>query len=153
MNGYLDNFGAADAKRERTFKRFILAGVALVIAGIVGYFLFRNYKEESQVKAFVEALRGKRYQDAYRMFGCTEATPCRDYSFDRFQEDWGEKSKHKDPGTIQIAKVKSCTAGIIQTIRWDGEEILLWVNRADLTVGFAPWPICDPRMKVPPTQQ
>ncbi len=152
MSGYLDDFGAADAKRERTFKRFVLAGVALVVLAIAGYFLFRNYKEEGQIKAFVQALRDKRYDEAYRLFGCSDSAPCRDYSFDRFQEDWTPKGKHKDAGTIQIAKVKSCTAGIIQTIRWDGEEILLWVNRADLTVGFAPWPICDPRMKVPPAQ-
>lgn len=151
MTGYLDAYGAAEterAKRERLLKNLAIAAVAAVVLAIIGWFQFRNYKEEGRIKQFVELLQAKQYDEAYKMWGCTEAAPCRDYSKQRFLEDWGPQSKHPEPSAIQLKKVKSCTNGIIQIMQWGSEEILLTVNRADLLIGFSPWPICDPRMKV-----
>lgn len=151
MTGYLDAYGAAEterAKREKLLKNLAIGAVAAIVLAVTGWFLFRNYKEEARIKEFVELLQAKQYAEAYKMWGCTEATPCRDYSMQRFLEDWGPQSKHPEPSEMQLKKVKSCTSGIIQVIQWGSDEIMLWVNRTDLVLSFSPWPICDPRMKV-----
>lgn len=151
MTGYLDAYGAAEterAKREKLLKNLAIGAVAAIVLAVTGWFLFRNYKEEARIKEFVELLQAKQYAEAYKMWGCTEATPCRDYSMQRFLEDWGPQSKHPEPSAMQLKKVKSCTSGIIQVIQWGSDEIMLWVNRTDLVLSFSPWPICDPRMKV-----
>ncbi|MBK5291786.1 MAG: hypothetical protein JJE04_08945 [Acidobacteriia bacterium] len=151
MAGYMDGYGVADAKREKTRKRIFIALGVLLVSGLALYFTFRNYREEKQVALFLEHLRNKQYAQAYRLWGCTESTPCRDYRFERFLEDWGEKSPHKQPGQAKIVKTRSCSGGIIQTLNFgkDAAEVLLFVNRNDLAIGFAPWPSCDPRIPVP----
>lgn len=151
MTGYLDAYGAAEterAKREKLIKKLAIAAVLIAVTAAVAWFLFRNYKEEARIKQFVQLLQTQQYDEAYAMWGCTPATPCRDYSKERFLEDWGPQSKHPAPGEMKLQKVKSCTGGIIQMIKWGSDDIMLWVNRADLILSFAPWPICDPRMKV-----
>lgn len=151
MTGYLDAYGAAEterAKREKLLKNLAIGAVVAIVLAVTGWFLFRNYKEEARIKEFVQLLQAKQYAEAYKMWGCTEATPCRDYSMQRFLEDWGPQSKHPEPSAMQLKKVKSCTSGIIQVMQWGSDEIMLWVNRNDLVLSFSPWPICDPRMKV-----
>ncbi len=105
MTGYLDAYGAAEterAKREKLFKRLAIALVVIAVLGTAGWFLFRNYKEEARIRQFVQLLQSKQYGAAYAMWGCSEATPCRDYSMQRFLEDWGPQSKHPEPAAIQL---------------------------------------------------
>ena len=142
MAGYLDNFGVADAKRENIRKKIFYTVLGLLIVSVTMYFLFRNYREEKQLTIFYDLLREQKYQTAYEMWGCTEKTPCRDYSFARFQEDWGSKSKHADLKTMKVVEKRSCDSGIIQTVNFGGnEEVRLWVERSDRTIGFAPSPL------------
>ncbi|MBM3735465.1 MAG: hypothetical protein FJW39_06725 [Acidobacteria bacterium] len=148
MPGYLDGYGESDARREKTLKRIAVAVGAVLVVGLAGYFLLRNHREKGQVDAFLNHIRAKQFEQAYALFGCTQASPCRDYPFDKFLQDWGPQSNHPDPGTIKLAALKSCDGGIIQFVNWGNDEIRLWVNRADLTLSYAPWPICNPRMKV-----
>jgi hypothetical protein len=151
MTGYLDAYGAAEterARRSRIVGRIVIVSVALLVLAAIAWFVFRNYKEEARIKEFIQLLQDKKYDEAYRMWGCTEANPCRDYNKQRFLEDWGPEGKHPEPSAMRLQKLKSCATGIIQTIRWGNDEILLWVNREDLILSFSPWPICSPRMKV-----
>ena len=147
---YLDTYGVKDARREKIFKRLALAGVIILILGLIAYFQFRNYTEEKQVKTFIELLQRGDYKAAYSLWGCTDSTPCPHYAFEKFMEDWGPSSPQAKIAEAKLATTKSCDSGIIQFLRFpDNHEVLLWVERADKSIGFAPWPICNPRMKVP----
>ena len=151
---YLEAYGVREARRQRKIRLLLtLAGTAfliLLISGIVWFVYFRNRAEKSQIQAFLERLRSGDYQSAYSLWGCTQATPCPHYPFDKFMEDWGPKSPQADIAQAKLTTTKSCDTGIIQFIQFaDKHEVQLWVERKDRTIGFAPWPICNPRMKVP----
>lgn len=144
MGGYLGSYGVGDAQRERNVKRIILAAVgALVLVGIL-FLVFRNYPEKRQISQFLDNLQKRDFQAAYTQFGCTPAKPCRDYSFEKFMEDWGPKSAHPDLSSAEIAYVRSCRSGLVEAIAFpNGEQVPLFVQRADRSVGFAPYPYSD----------
>ncbi len=148
MHGYLSNYGAGEERRAKLIRRwsFIVLGV-LLIAGVF-YFSLRDRAEKAQIAKFLDLLGKKDYRGAYALWGCTEAHPCRDYNFDRFLEDWGPASPHKDYSKAHLSRSRSCDAGVIATIDFGrGEPVLLWVTRKDKTLGFAPWPVCTPKMR------
>lgn len=150
MPGYLDQYGVKEERREKIIKRIALVVISVAILAIVLYFLFRNYREERQVAQFLELLRQKDYHAAYRMWGCTPEQPCRDYAFDKFMEDWGPKTDHGDAALAKVSKTRSCSNGVIFTLEFSkGDPALLWVERKDKLLGFAPWPVCNPRMPAP----
>jgi len=150
MAGYLEQYGAGDEKREKRRRNIVLSLLGLIILSGALYFTFRNYREEKQLTTFYDLLKQQNYKAAYEMWGCTDATPCRDYNFDRFQEDWGPKSKHADISKLKVVKTKSCDSGIIQIVNLGTEDVNLFVNRKDRIIGFAPWPVCNPRMPAGP---
>ncbi|MCS6953528.1 MAG: hypothetical protein RMK57_02900 [Bryobacterales bacterium] len=153
MPGYLESYGAEEERRERILKRIALALLAALLLGGVAYVLFRNYREVKQAERFFELLRQQDYQAAYRMWGCTEpsAPACRDYPFEAFLEDWGPKGRHSNVSGVEFKRVRGCRDGVIITVGFPkGEEELLWVQRGDRVIGFAPWPVCNPRL--PDTQ-
>ena len=148
MSNFLDNYGVVDERREKRVKRILYAVLALAVVGGGLWFFFRNYNEESRVKEFLSLLERQDYKTAYGLWGCTDATPCRDYKFDRFMRDWGPQSDAGNVTAIQRAKVKSCDKGIIQLLQIKGQDVNLYIDRATLVVGFAPWPVCNPRIKM-----
>ena len=148
MNNYLDNYGVADARREKRAKRILYSVLTIAVVGGLLWFFFRNYKEEARVKEFLSLLERQDYKSAYALWGCTEATPCRDYVFDSFLRDWGPKSDAGNVAAIQRSKVKSCDKGIIQLLQIKGQDVNLYVDRTTLVIGFAPWPVCNPRVKL-----
>lgn len=148
MNNFLDNYGVVDERRERLVKRILYAVLTItVVGGGLGFF-FRNYKEESRVKEFLTLLERQDYKTAYGLWGCTDTTPCRDYKFDRFLQDWGPQSDAGNVAAIQRSKVKSCDKGIIQLLQIKGQDVNIYIDRATLLVGFAPWPVCHPRIQM-----
>ena len=150
MAGYLEGYGAGEERREKTIRWIILSVVLLAVIAIAGYYQFRNYREEKQIGAFLELLKRQDYKAAYALWGCTDAHPCPQYALDKFLEDWGPKSPHANIAAAKLAKTKSCNTGIIQFIEFPGnDEVQLWVERRDKVLGFAPWPVCNPRMQVP----
>src|SRR4051812_18895407 len=104
MTDYLSTYGAGDEKREKIVKRVAGAILAVLVLGVTGYFTLRNYSEKAQIRTFLANLKSKDYHKAYEQWGCTAEHPCRDYTFDKFMEDWGPQSVHAD---IQEAKVDS----------------------------------------------
>ena len=148
MAGYLDNYGAGEEERERLIKRALIGLALVLVVGVSAYYFFRNYKEERQIKAFMELLRQKDYKQAYAMWGCTDQKPCRDYTSKSFLDDWGPESKQANVDQWRLGSLKSCSTGIIQEIRaGPGEPIRLYVNSEDLLLSFSPWPTCNPRFK------
>src|SRR5438105_243737 len=149
MSSYLEAYGADEeqrASRLQRMKRGIAGAVILIVAALIIYAVFKNYPEQRQVKAFVEDLRKQDYQAAYRMFGCTETTPCRDYTFQKFLDDWGPKSRHADAASAHIGMSQSCGTGVILRLDYKGAEpVPLWVERGTHVVSYAPWPECPGR--------
>ena len=148
MNEYLNNYGAGDEAREKRNKRILLSVLAVAIVGGALWFFLRDYKEESRMREFLTMLERQDFKSAYGLWGCTDSTPCRDYKFDRFMQDWGPRSDAGNASAIQRSKVKSCDKGIIQLLRIKGQEVALYVDRTTLVIGFAPWPVCNPRIKL-----
>ena len=145
MPGYLDQYGAGEERREKKIKRAVIVILVLVLAGSVLYFIFKNFRQERQVRNFLALLAEKHYQGAYALWGCTEANPCRDYPFTEFMKDWGPQSQHADPKAFHITKTRSCGSGVIVTLdSGQHQEDKLWVERKDLTIGFSPLPGCPP---------
>jgi hypothetical protein len=147
MSEFLDNYGVVDERRERRVRRILYTLLSVAVVGGALWFFFRNYKEESRVKEFLTLLERKDYKTAYALWGCSDATPCRDYKFDRFMADWGPQSDAGNVAAIRRTKVKSCNNGIIQLLQIKGQDVNLYIDRATLVVGFAPWPVCNPRIK------
>ena len=147
---YLQAYGVTDARRERKIKLIAITLVVALIAGVVLYYQLRNFSEERQSSRFFDLLKKKDYAAAYRLWGCTPETPCRDYAYDKFLEDWGPQSPHADLSSLKVAKTRSCETGIIQILDFGkGETVNLYVQRKDKTLSFAPWEYCNPRWQAP----
>lgn len=145
MAGYLDHYGAGEERRETMIKRTVLTAVLVVIAAGILYFVFKNYRQERQVKSFFALLARPDYKAAYVLWGCTDANPCRDYPFTEFMKDWGPGSEHADARSYHITKTRSCGSGVIVTVDSSKkQEDKLWVQRDDLIIGFSPLPGCPP---------
>jgi hypothetical protein len=169
MGGYLEGYGVKEARRGRMVKWTALAVLLVVVAGSLTYLAFRSYPANKKVELFLADLRKRDYQSAYRLWGCTESSPCREYSLEKFLEDWGPKSAHPDASAAKIKKAGYCGPGLgfklansvaqalgekgcycgpgvnITVEFGPGDEVPLRYERKDGTLGFAPWPICVPQ--------
>ena len=137
--GYLDQYGVAEGRRERRIKRASLTLLAIIVVGGSLYLWFKNYREEQRMKGFLASLEHGDYPAAYSFWGCKVESPCRNYDYKSFLEDWGPSG--------QVGKVTSYKLGISRE-RGSGVEIpvtvnnrppaKLWVEKKDGVVGFAP---------------
>jgi hypothetical protein len=145
MSGFLDHYGESDARRERKVKRIVGGVLLAVIVGFTGWILLRDFAEKRQVSQFFKLLRSGRYDDAYRLWGCDPAKPCRDYNREKFLEDWGPNSPHaaQISSSMRVRRTRSCDAGIIAVVEFtQGDEVFLYVDRASRTLSFGPWGYC-----------
>src|SRR5277367_4708496 len=121
--GYLEAYGAAEEKRARSVrlvKTSTIILVAVLAVGSVLYAVFKNYSEEQRVKSFISLLQNHRYPEAYQLWGCSDARPCRDYKYDKFLDDWGPKSAHADQSSARIAVSQSCGTGVLLRVDYKG---------------------------------
>jgi hypothetical protein len=142
MAGYLDEYGVGDERRIRLIKRIaIIVLVALAVA-LALYLFFKNYPERQTIKHFLAEVNAGQLKTAYQSWGCTDAHPCPNYTYEKFLEDWNKK-----PGSAsnwRISKVDGCTSGVIVTVSEQGAEPApLWVQRGDHSLSFSPWPECQ----------
>jgi hypothetical protein len=149
MSGFLDStYGVSDARRERRIKRIVLWSIAIVaVAGIL-FLTFRSWRQEQVVKQFLSLLKEKKYQDAYKLWGCTQETPCKYYPPEKFNEDWGPSGQYKDAGDAKIQNEDVCGSGVIFTVAMPRiEPFGLWVESNTNILGFAPngWVRCPGR--------
>ncbi len=141
MAGFLDGYGAGDARREKTYL-YAIGGT--VLAAALGFFLylqFRDYREVHQVSHFLNTLRSQDYQAAYKIWGCTEAEPCLEYQFAKFMEDWGPQSPNKNVAKARVVSTIGCDTGLISDVRFEtgDKPVLLWAERNSKTLGFFPY--------------
>lgn len=146
MAGFLDEYGVAEARKEGLIKRIILFGLAAVLVGGGLYFYFRTWSQERTVKEFLAALSRKDFQGAYKMWGCTQDTPCRNYEPEKFNEDWGPSTPYANGSAAKIDNVDFCGDGVVFSISYpNAGPVSLWVERATNVISFAPWPRCPGR--------
>ena len=150
MAGYLENFGAGEERREKIVKWLALVALALLLAAIAGYFIFRDYREKQVAEHFLTLLRDKKYEEAYRFWGCPPEHPCSGYKYNMFLEDWGPKGSHGNMDTAKVVKRQHCSGGYLMVIEWGPDDRLpLYVNREDRTLSIFPHPVCDFRFRSP----
>lgn len=146
MTSYLDHYGADESRRHqrrRTLLRNVAVLVAAVLLAVVLYFQFRDYRQQQRVGEFVAELKGKNYQKAYEIWGCTAANPCPNYKPEKFLEDWGPASPYADASAAQTDLVERCGNGVLVRLKFPkGEPVSLIVERETNTLGFAPWSEC-----------
>ena len=147
MAGLLEGeYGEAEARRGRIWKRIILWTLTAAVALTIGYFYFRTWSEERTVKEFLATLSRQDFQGAYKMFGCTQETPCANYDPKRFNEDWGPDTPYANASKAEIANVDFCSAGVVVLVNYpNAEPVSLWVERSTGVLSFAPWPRCPGR--------
>jgi len=143
MADYLADYGVKDQKREKRRKLIVLSVIGLVIAGGLIWFFGRTFTEERAAKRFFSALESKDYQSAYAMWGCTDQTPCRDYKFDKFLEDWGPKSPYANASEISTTLAEPCGNSVWITIKTPKtEELGLSVDPDTKVISFTPAARC-----------
>lgn len=145
-----------EEKRQRLRRRiWIGIGLFLVLA-VVGWRLWIFYQERREVQLveqFLLLIEQGNWQQAYRLWGCTEEKPCRDYPFEKFLQDWSENGFYRRGGAPHIASSEYCDEGTIVTVMSGEEKAFLWVDREQKIIGFAPWPVCNPVVRVPVVPQ
>lgn len=145
MSGYLDQYGQVDERREKRVQRIVIGvGIAALLALTFLVFL-HNRSERQTAERFGEALVRQDYSGAYREWGCTEAKPCRDYKFERFDEDWGRKSRYGAISSFRVVRTSACGTGVMVSALVNRQVEKLWVERKDQSLSFAPWPVCPKR--------
>lgn len=157
MSEFLSQYGTADRAREKAMRWALIAIGVLVALWVVDWVLttygtynLRDIREQWQAHKYFQLLSEKQYEAAYRLWGCTPDKPCRDYPLNKFMEDWGPKGQVPDVSKRSVHAVRHCKTGIIQVIDFGaGDPVNLWVESKDLTLSFAPFPTCNPRIQVP----
>ena len=141
MAGYLENYGAGEERREKITKTVIVAAVAVLVISGLTYLFFRNYPEERQAKRFFALLQSHNYKEAYALWGCTDATPCRDYNQTEFMKDWGPGQAPVND--IDVLDTESCGSGVIVEVdAGKAGDKKLWVERSSKGLGFPPFERC-----------
>ena len=142
MAGYLDQYGAGDERRAKIVKRTILIIVTAIVFTTLPWYLFKNHSEERKVKDFLALLRKHDYTSAYKTWGCDQPKTCDGYPYNRFLEDWGDKSS-TDLNVLKIEDSESCGSGVMLSVRASRDrQDTLWVEKSSGVISFAPTPVC-----------
>lgn len=149
MSGFLDAYedeAEREHRRNRLLTRAIL-GVLLVAAiASIAYYSLRTRSQEQVLHQFFDDLQHQRYQEAYRLWGCTQETPCKYYPPDKFTEDWGPASRYSHASAFKIEHVDYCGDGVVFNVSYpNSDDLGLWVERSKDVISFAPWPRCPGR--------
>jgi hypothetical protein len=149
MGSYLDEYAAAgqqSERRGRIVKRIAVSGLIAAVVVTAAYFGLRTWSQERVVNQFLQDLQRKDFQSAYKLWGCAQETPCKDYPSDKFNEDWGSSSLYSNASALKIEHVDFCDTGVVFNLTYPKQEELgLWVDRSTNVIGFAPWPRCPGR--------
>ena len=97
MADYLGEYGIEETRRHRIVKRVVLIAVAAVIVAVAAYLFLKNYPEKKAINNFLSQVNTGQLQTAYNTWGCTADHPCRDYSYQKFSDDWGISATGKFP--------------------------------------------------------
>jgi hypothetical protein len=92
------------------------------------------------VSQFLTLLEQQQYEQAYRMWGCSPATPCPNYSYEKFLEDWGPGSPVGRISSYDVGRSYDQESGVIILVQVNGRKIPnLWVEKDSEVIGFSPY--------------
>lgn len=142
MGSYLQHYGAGEERRNRTIRNTILGVIGALVASWILYLVFHNYAEKQTVKRFLAQVNSHNYPQAYADWGCTASSPCTNYDYKRFLQDWGSEKKVGSPW--KIASVDGCKTFVTVNVQASGAELQsLGVERGSKTLMYAPAPECQ----------
>ncbi len=142
MGTYLQQYGVEDEHRNRIVRRIIFSLLGVLVLGIIAYFALKDHAEKQKASDFLALVNSSKFEDAYRVWGCTTAHPCPNYDMKRFMQDWGPAKKASSPW--KIASVDGCRQFVTVNVEATGAELQsLSVQRSDDSLGFAPGPECQ----------
>jgi hypothetical protein len=144
MADFLEQYGAGDERRGKIVKKVVVSLVALLVVAGLLFYGFHTYRQERQAKRFFELLAAHDYKQAYALWGCTDANPCRDYPMTSFLQDWGPQAI--SVSRFEVLNGQSCGSGVIVDVDAGAAgDKKLWVERDSLVIGFLPpWPDVAP---------
>lgn len=149
MQAFMDAAPAKIPWWERNWKRVLALTLGIAALATAGWFFFRHWNERKVADTFVATLQQKKYEDAYKLWGCSVQKPCETYSYQNFLEDWGPKGIYPDANRLKQVKTRHCNGGIIQDLQYGSDYMVqIFVSTDTMTMSFSPWPICDPRIPV-----
>ena len=149
MADYLSDYGVKDSKREKRNKRIVLTVASLALVSLVTWYFARTFNEERTVRRFVSLLASQDYKGAHALWGCTDQTPCRDYKYERFLEDWGPKSPYAKADTIETTLAEPCGNSVWITLKTPTtEEMALAIDPETKLLGFAPAARCPGKWRL-----
>jgi len=137
--GYMDQYGVAEARKERRIRAAVLSLLAVLAAAGSLYLFFKNYPQEQRVKQFLAAVQMGDYPAAYTFWGCTVESPCKNYDYRSFLEDWGPSSRIGPLKSHRLGVSRARGSGVEIPVALNGRPPFnLWVERKDNVLGFAP---------------
>lgn len=136
---YLGGYASRGALAERIVKIVLVTVAVAALLTPVYYVFFRNWREELQAKRFFELLMEQRFEEAYSMWGCSVAEPCRYYPYDEFLEDWGPEAPYGELSEYALGRSYTQSNGVILRYTINGEDAPpLWIELSPAKINFAP---------------
>ena len=136
---YLRGYASDGWLAGRILRAVLWLALVAVVVGPVYYVFFRNWREEWQARRFLKLVEERAYRDAYAVWGCTEAEPCRYYPFDEFMEDWGPESPLGEVTDFSLGRSYTLPNGVVVRYSVNGiEREPLFVERDPPKISFAP---------------
>ena len=138
----MQHYGVGEEHRGRIIRTIILSVVGVLIALWILYLVLHNYSEKQTVKRFLAQVNSQDYAHAYTNWGCTTASPCSNYDYKRFLQDWGPSKTISPPW--KVVSVDGCKAFVTVNVQANGSELQsLGVERGTKSIMFAPAPECQ----------
>src|SRR5690242_7824623 len=97
MGTYLQNYGEGEERRNRIVKIIIFSVIGALILWWILYLVLHNRSEKNAVEHFLDQVNAHQYAQAYADWGCTKKSPCPNYDYHRFLDDWGPQKKVTSP--------------------------------------------------------
>lgn len=146
MPGYLDTYGVVEERRGRIIKRLVIWTLSILVVSALSYFYFRTWRQEKVIQRFLAAISKQDFQGAYKMWGCTQDAPCRNYPPEMFTQDWGPTTPYANASEAKIDNIDYCDEGVVFTISFPkANPVTLYVDTSSEVVGFSAWPRCPGR--------
>jgi hypothetical protein len=129
-----DHIRPLDPKTEKLKRALFIAIPMVLLLSGYGYYLFRNFSEETVVRRFMTALVQEDYEKAYETW-----QPSRFYRFRDFRQDWGHDGLTGPITDYAIVRSRRRGTGVIVIVLMNNrQEFGIWVERETKRLSFPP---------------
>lgn len=134
-----------DPAKAQARKKTLIASIIAVLVLAVGVWYFWNWPAEHRVNQFFAAIEGGDMPKAFAIWNHDpnwqqHPQQYAQYSYGRFEVDWGHSSDWGDIKGHKITMSKSVGSGVVIGVEINGQKtpVFLWVQRSNKTIGFSP---------------